>query len=513
MENGVGSASGVQTFGVILRDGAVLSAPQVFLAAGAGGVIVEKGAVIDTLGRGAPSFDSSDGIIYNNESAAVLAVSNGALTFSAPTGSTGSAGPISIGAGCARTPPCTGATTLYSDGTVTLATSGSVTLDGSTQYGASEIAFAVPSVNIGTTAALAQATVPAGLTLDQGILQSLLAGNSAIGTPALRQLTLTASRSVNFYGSIDLNTINPTTGQSSLSRFEINTPAIYGAGGSSDQVTLTTGTLIWNGVAVTNPSGTPVSSAPPAAITAGSAGNGTGGLTIVADQIVFGYGPTDQAYGQVTLNRLIQGFSNVTLTGNQRITGNNKGSLSVSGGDLTLVTPLLTGAPGSIDRISATGNLVIRPASGAPPTTGPAAGGGAALDLAAASISNSTAIVLPSGQLAMQATNDLTLAVGSRIDLSGQTVTQFGQTAYSWGGNVALGSTAGNITQQPGASIDVSATGNDAGSLSVTATGGQAALSGYMMSLAAPAPGSRRGSSLSARSRWETPRLRPISPP
>src|ERR1700733_10645841 len=81
----------------------------------------------------------------------------------------------------------------------------------------------------------------------------------------------------------------------------------------------------------------------------------------------------------------------------------------------------------------------------------------------------------------MQATNDLTLATGSRIDLSGQAFTQFGQTAYSWGGNVVLGSAAGNVTQQAGASIDVSATGNDAGSLSVTATGGQATLAGSIL--------------------------------
>ena len=93
---GVPGSTVVRTPGVVLRSGATLAAPQVFMAGGLHGITVEQGARIDTLGLGAPPYDSSNGFIYNNNGVAVLAVSNGALTFLPAT--TGAAsGPIRIG--------------------------------------------------------------------------------------------------------------------------------------------------------------------------------------------------------------------------------------------------------------------------------------------------------------------------------------------------------------------------------------------------------------------------------
>jgi filamentous hemagglutinin family protein len=462
---------------VALRSGAVLSAPQVFLAAGVGGVTVEQGASISTLGKGAPSFDSSSGLLFDNNGLAVLAVTNGVLSFSPAT----SGGPVSIGT-CAAS--CTGTTSLYAEGTIALVTGGSVALDSRTRYGAAAIDLYVPTVNIGTPGV--GVAVPPGLTLSQDLLGTLLNGDPVIGAPPLRQLTLTANQSVNFYGSVDLNTINPVTGRSSLTQLELNTPAIYGVGGPADTVTLTTGTLIWNGIAN---AATSRSQAPGPVIAGGTSG---GTLNIVADQIVLGYGPNEQTTlanqtSPITLDRLILGFGQVTLTGNQQITSNNQGTVSVyqtspgtADGNLTLATPLLTGAPGSIAKITAGGNLTIVPTVGGP-NVGRTNALGAEIDLTAASVSNNTAIVLPSGRLVMKAAGDITLADGSRIDLAGQTTSFFDQTRDSWGGDVVLHSATGNITQQAGASIDISASSADAGTLSITATGlgaGRVAMNG-----------------------------------
>ncbi|TAI65967.1 hypothetical protein CWO89_10660 [Bradyrhizobium sp. Leo170] len=89
---------------VIVRSGAVLSAPEVFLIAagsdarpGEGRIVVEQGASITTIGRGAPSYDSSDGFIFGGGNMSMLAVSNGWINLLAPT-QPGSV-PVDIG-GC-----------------------------------------------------------------------------------------------------------------------------------------------------------------------------------------------------------------------------------------------------------------------------------------------------------------------------------------------------------------------------------------------------------------------------
>jgi filamentous hemagglutinin family protein len=475
----VGGTSAVSTNNVVLRSGATLSAAQVFLVAYTGGVTVEQGASIDTIGQGIPLIEAANAIAYTYQDVAVLGVSNGAITVAPQPGAVQVTTPaIAVGAVC-QNPVCGGPASLYTTGTIAFATSGNANLDSSTLYGAADIYLTVPSVNIAASqAALAGYVVPPGLTLTQNVLQGLLAGNPAIGTPPLQVLNLTAAQSVDFYGSVNLDATDPTTGQATVA-LAFSTPAFYGAGGPGDAVNLTAGTLVLNGVSVINPNapaGTQINaagylvSATPGALMTGGAGTGTGSFTVNANQIVLGFAAGDStATNEVTLDRIIRGFATVTLAGNTEITGNNAGSLTVYG-DLNLVTPLLTAAPGSVSAITATGALAISAPPGGP-ATGPADALGAEIDLTAASIVNSTAIVLPSGRLTMNATNDITLASGSRIDLSGQPVSLFDQTNYGWGGNVVLQSSAGDVTQLPGASIDVSASGNDAGSLTISATG------------------------------------------
>ena len=71
-----------QARSVTLRDGALLRAPQVFVSAG--GITLEAGAAIDTIGAGRAYYDSAEGYLYSPGRSAVLALSNGLITMLAP---------------------------------------------------------------------------------------------------------------------------------------------------------------------------------------------------------------------------------------------------------------------------------------------------------------------------------------------------------------------------------------------------------------------------------------------
>ncbi|TAI60201.1 hypothetical protein CWO89_42020, partial [Bradyrhizobium sp. Leo170] len=348
------------------------------------------------------------------------------------------------------------------------------------------MSLAVPTINIGETAALADANVPTGFLLNQSVLNILLAGDPSLGAPKLERLTLGAANSINFFGTVSLNTIDPVTGKSSLDQLVLNTPAIYGYGEAGDVPTITTGTLYWNGVIgnVVAPLDQ-YGSLPPGPVVQNGPGTGSGTLNINAEHIVFGYNDTERKRKDTTLDRLSLGFSTVNLTASDRITSNGKGSLSVyqaqgdyvegrgysySGGALNLITPLLTGEAGSVTTITAGGALTMRAPAGAAVVTTDALG--AQIRLNAASITQfDTTIGLSSGRLTMNATGDIVLASGSKLDLAGRAVQLIDQTRYSWGGDVILTSTEGNVVQQMGSTIDISAANNDAGTVTVEALG------------------------------------------
>jgi filamentous hemagglutinin family protein len=476
---------------VVIRTGAVLTGADVTLMTnglpGSTGITVESGAIIDTLGSGSPAFDSTSGYFFTNTTGgtsstfSVLAVSNGYLNIQPGAGS--GTGPITVDNGAS----------LLSDGTIAFATNAGLNLGENVNYGAKYIGFSATDINIGTPAALAAAqkahTLPAGILLDQVILDRLLAGDSAEGAPALQILTLSASQSVNFYGSVDLNTVNPVTGKSTLQDLVLDTPAVYGSGNGSDVVTITTGTLVWNGLAqIGLVSGdiatyTDTSAGP---VVPNGPGTGIGMLNIVANEIVFGYSPMDRPQNLTSLGRLVLGFSAVNLTASQEITANSKGTFSVyqtetgpgtyTGGNLNLMTPMLTGAPGSVLSYKTGGVLTLSPPAGVLPTTAMSDSLGAEINLTGDTITISSSILAASGKVTLTATGDINLNANSRIDVSGLTVSMFDQKVPTFGGAVSLESTQGNITQDALSVINVSAIDDNAGSLTITATGASAGI-------------------------------------
>ncbi|OEZ32230.1 filamentous haemagglutinin family protein [Variovorax boronicumulans] len=472
---------------VVVRSGATLRGAEIFLVAGGygDGIQVEQGASLNTLGAGAPAYDSTDGVVFSAGLGGVLGLSNGWINLLPPV-----AGgiPAMVQIGACPSGACTGHTTLYGEGTLAVATNRSFTMADNVRYGAKNLLLAVSSVNLGSDAALQQAAangqLPSGLSMNQVILANLLAGNKGEGVPAVETLVLNARESVNIYGAVSLDTLDPATGVSSIERLVLGTPAIYGYGGAGDTAKITTGEFIWTGLTPRPPGNDeifPGGNAPGGAI--GSLlGHGT--LDVSAARIVLGHAPNTQPDAGYSADRLALGFGTVNLNASERITANGKGTLAVyhqqgayvtgkgydhTGGQLNLRTPLLTGEAGSNNRITAGGDIVVSAPAGAQ-TAGDAALG-AQLALTGRNITIDGTVGLPSGKLQLTASGDVTLGAGSRIDLAGRAVKFFEQTRYSRGGDLEVTSTAGNIAQAAGSVIDLSATHNRGGSLQATALG------------------------------------------
>ena len=89
--------------------------------------------------------------------------------------------------------------------------------------------------------------LPTGLALDQQVLDRLLQGDASEGAPPLETLVLNARDAFNFYGDVSLDSYDPSSGRSRLSRLVLGTPAIYGYGDSDSVASIRTSNLIWNG--------------------------------------------------------------------------------------------------------------------------------------------------------------------------------------------------------------------------------------------------------------------------
>ncbi|WP_176801100.1 filamentous hemagglutinin family protein [Variovorax sp. EL159] len=458
---------------LVVRSGASLSAAEIILAAAPsitdGRITIEEGASLSTIGKGAPSYGSSDGYVFTGNG--VLALSNGwfNLLLAQPSPGQQPGTTVAIDIGSCVSAVCNGTTRLVSEGTLAVATDGALTLSRNVSYGTRNLLLALAAVNLGEDASIAAASangqLPRGLVLNQAKLDQLLAGNTATGAPALETLTLNARDAVNMYGSVKLDA-------SSLRRLVLGTPAIYGYGAAGDVAAIRAGEFVWTGT----------DSQPGAAI-AGLLGAGR--LDISARSIVLGHGPYAQVSGTTTDARMALGFADVKLAATERVTSDGNSTLSVyrrqgaytpgtgyayEGGNLAIVSPLLTGQAGSKTRITAGGAIVVSAPEGAGAGASNDALGGT-LELRGKSIGLEGSVVLPSGRLVLSATDDIVLGAASRVDLSGRKVSLFDVDKYSWGGDFVLSSAAGNITQAAGSSIDVSARFNRGGTVEATALG------------------------------------------
>jgi filamentous hemagglutinin family protein len=472
--------------GVTLENGATLTAARVVLSAQTGGITLDSGSGIDTIGQGTLAVDSTTEGMLSNNGVTVLDVGNGYLVYGTTPVNGATYGPITIQNGAF----------IYTDGSIAFSTSGAVNIGTGASYGGKYIDLAVPVINIGDTTGLG-ANAPAGVALTEAELQALTAGVPNLDVPAVQIVNLTAFNSLNFYGNnADLDLTDPGV------QLEINTPAIYGYGSGADVATIAANTIVWNGIPTFAANGNTIISTQPGATNPQGPGSGLGMLDLQASNIVLGFSPLDLPQRDVALSRLTAGFSSVNLNASSEIIANNQSTLAVyqsvptygqagTGGTLNLNTPLLTADNGATIGFTAGGDINLSPYAKVANATGQvseAAGG--EIDLTAGNINNpghidiGSSVILPSGKLNLQATGNISLAAGSLLDLGGAVTQNNDQTVYGFGGDLVMASADGNISQNPGSVINVGAKNNTAGSVSLTATNaayGQVSLQGTLL--------------------------------
>ena len=197
------------------------------------------------------------------------------------------------------------------------------------------------------------------------------------------------------------------------------------------------------------------SGAPVGAISAAA-----GGLVFAGDTITIG------------ANQLaVDQYNSLSLAASSGVLLEDLGGLT-SQGNVNIIAPLITGAGGASQSITAGGDLIMSP-SAASPTTSIVGGLGASLTLTGANVTADGIIRLPSGVVNLHATSGNVLA-GGTIDVSGTAQSFFDLTKYTNGGAVSLTSDLGYVLVPPGSVINVAAQpgGGNGGLLAISAPTG-----------------------------------------
>ncbi len=212
-------------------------------------------------------------------------------------------------------------------------------------------------------------------------------------------------------------------------------------------------------------------------VSATTAGSGT--LTVRADGGAAGSGGLSIGPGSVG----ISGAAATTLAAAHDVTLGTS-QLAVSG-DLTIRAPVLLAAASANASIAAAGAFTLD-SQGATPAAG--GGAGAHVSVGARSIVQAGNIVLPSGELTLEAAgapaaDSITFGANSSTDLSGRLRLIDGVAIATPGGDLRVSTQTGNVVAVAGSVLDVSAAdagAGRAGSISIAATGGSATLAGRL---------------------------------
>jgi hypothetical protein len=177
----------------------------------------------------------------------------------------------------------------------------------------------------------------------------------------------------------------------------------------------------------------------------------------------------------------VSGYENVVLNATGGMLSQAKSSdnapvpLFSVAGNLTMNAPVITGAGGSTQQITAGGTLVL----GRMDTDATVRGGlGSSLVFTGGEIQANGNVMLPSGQVTLRATTG-DVSVGGILDVTGTRRQFFDVIRYSGGGNITLTSDSGNVSLDAGSKVSVAAleqlddgVSGSAGVVKVNATNG-----------------------------------------
>jgi filamentous hemagglutinin len=415
---------------VTVGSGAQVQAGQVILLANqsidlqAGSSVLSNSAASGTAPQSAPlatpvTLVTSTGSAATG--AALLAVSDQELPLVQRT--SGGAGPATI--------TLESGSTVASLGAIAIDAPGTVTLDGTLKGpGAS---WSLASTGIGL---LGPASPSDTLQINGATLASL----QGAGT-----ITLTGLQSIDINSPLQLGGL-AAAGTPTMSALNLSTPALNLASSAAtagfDAATIT---IAGTGVA------SPATATP-----------GAGTLSFNTEQFNVGS-------GAVTIN----GAAQTNIAASSGFVGQGIGQI-LSSGDLTITAPVITAASAASLQISLpNGTLSLNaPASagsGVAPLMPSALGG--ELVFSAATINQAASIIVPAGDVELQAAGNLSLASGAVINVSGIEVAIADQTVGAEGGHIAL-SAGGALNLAGGSSLSVSGAGDaPAGEMQLIAAG------------------------------------------
>ena len=419
------------------NEGAALSGPDIILAANqtltlAAGSDIEQSGVANGINA---TLQIGDATIAGSGDGLLLRVSSNPSTQLIRSGVDLSATPsMTIGAG-----------TILSGVSVTLDSTQAAHLDPTAHLSAR-------SLNLGSGQISLQLSNPGQLQPSTGLVLS----NNALQTlqASANSLSFLSYSSIDFYGTGQIGT--PTFLSLGLHAGEIRGFNNGGGAVSLDAATI----LIDN-----------------------SPGNSGAGF-VTASGGTFSLNAGTIQLGGNSLG--IDQFAQVELNATGGILANNTGGLSVQGA-LLLTSPLITGATGASQTISASGALTLQaPVNATSTLTG---GLGASLTLVGNRIADNSNIVLPSGNLTLHATGgDLQIGnlVNSRLDVAGVAQNFYDLVKYTSGGQINLVADTGNVNLASHGVLSVAAPagGGDAGSLSLSLPQGSLILAGSIFGTA-----------------------------
>lgn len=194
----------------------------------------------------------------------------------------------------------------------------------------------------------------------------------------------------------------------------------------------------------------------------------TGSLTVEAERNVL--------LGANALT--LQGFSSPNLVAGQALVTAASGSLA-TGGALTLTTPQVLAADSAKYSITA-GGAVTLVGNGTPAAATP--GLGASFTLQGSSISAGNQILMPGGEVSLQATGAGGLTVTGSVLVDGRDAKFFDLTRYGTAGRINLRADSGDVFLLAGSRLTASgaAGGGDAGTISVSTPQGTFLSSGLL---------------------------------
>ncbi len=356
------------------------------------------------------------------QGAAVLSVSDTSLPVIARSAGATSAGTVLIEGGAQ----------LRTGGALSADAPGGITINGAVSDSGAAVSLASSGIALGGPNGADATTINSGLLAQLQPASSVrLASSGAIDIQSPVTLALSGANS-----SLTIQGAALNNNQAGVSRFSAATIALQGVGTAPVAPTSGSGTLQF---------------------TAHTFDLGPGDLSVNGDA---------QTSLQLTGAFVGQGSATATMSGN----------VSIAATELTAVSAsnVALAAPGGLLTITQVAN------ADKSSTLSSSLGGG--LALSAQQINESGSIIVPGGQIALQATGALNVGSTGDIDAGGITVTagnQFHtQTQGAAGGTVTL-STAGALTLAPGSAINVAGAGsapggalalNGAGAVSLGAT-------------------------------------------